>query len=647
MKKRIMIAVLTAAVMVSTLFGGMDSVFAAKKGLSPENRCGFKSPEILILPDSSEVDEVEVGSSFNHITPKKSGRYVTSVNWQDCDKYNNYFYYNKLSPDQKATWNALDSLCLEFLNGSTNVDSQNMMISPNPNTYATVYYINQAVEYSGGDAKGFYTLFCYANPQYYFLNSSNLLLSSKGGIIPIVYRDFVDVNARKSATTQLKSGLDTIISQVPAGSDEAKAKWIYDYICTNVSYNDDALDEFTWETEEVQKTQSLYSAVVDHCTVCAGYSVLFHALCNAVGIDAVSVTSEVHAWNMMRVAGAWVYVDTTWGDTNDEDASLLPDYSFFERSEAGEKSWDSGYAEGAHVLEAIYSGLVESSVYDSGEGYRLTSYPSRTVATPQVTSKKYNGNMVTLYVSTATSGAAIYYTTDNIVPSVGQTKGTKIMNGGAITVAQGQNVNLFAYQSNWLDSRVYKVTYDSLKKNLSKPVITLKNDAGGVKISWKKISGATGYKVQRLVSGNKYKTLATVKSGVKTYVDKSVKKNNGSTYGYRVVAVGSGALVSANSSTKKIIRLTAPTLTSVKNVVKTSIQIQWKKNAKATGYEIKYVLGDKTKTVKIKNKKTLKTTIKKLKKNKTYKVYIRSYKKTSSGTCYSTWSSVKKIKIKK
>nr|MCR5546781.1 subtilase [Lachnospiraceae bacterium] len=75
--------------------------------------------------------------------------------------------------------------------------------------------------------------------------------------------------------------------------------------------------------------------------------------------------------------------------------------------------------------------------------------------------------------------------------------------------------------------------------------------------------------------------------------------------------------------------------------------LKWKKNKKATGYQIKYVVGSKTKTVKITKNKTLKKTIKKLKKNKTYKVYIRSYKKNSSGTYYSAWSSVKKVKIKK
>ena len=647
MKKRIMIAVLTAALMVSALFGSTDAVFAAPKGYSPKDRCGFKSPEILVLEDASDVELVEVEPAYYPVAPKKSGRYVSSVNWQDCDKYNNYFYYNKLSNADKATWDALDSLCMGFLNGSSDVASQSVLVSQNPNTYATVYYMNQAVEYNGSDVKGFYTLFCYANPQYYFLNSSNFFQSSMGWIIPIVYRDFVDVNARKNATTQMKANLDSILSQMPSGSDEAKAKWIFDYICTNVSYNYDALSNYTWAAEEDQKTQSLYSALVYKNTVCAGYALMYHAICNAAGIDAISVTSEVHAWNMMRISGAWVYVDTTWGDTNDEDASLTPDYGFFERNDSGKSSWDEGSSDEAHVAETIYGGYLETSVYDSANGDRLGSYPTQTVATPKVTSVKYTGNKVTLYVSTSTSKAAIYYTTNNIVPSIGQTKAQRVADGGSITVTQGQNISLLAYQSNWLDSGIYKVTYDSLKKNLSKPVVTLTNETGGVKISWKKISGASGYRVQRLVSGNKYKTLATVKSGTKTYVDTSVKKKNGSTYGYRVVAVGEGALVSANSATQKICRLTAPTLTSLKNVVKTSMQIQWKKNAKATGYEIKYVLGDKTKTAKIKNKKTLKTTIKKLKKNKTYKVYIRSYKKNSSKTYYSAWSSVKKVKIKK
>ena len=85
----------------------------------------------------------------------------------------------------------------------------------------------------------------------------------------------------------------------------------------------------------------------------------------------------------------------------------------------------------------------------------------------------------------------------------------------------------------------------------------------------------------------------------------------------------------------------------VKNVSKSSIEIQWKKISYATGYEIQYST-DKNfkKSVKkktIKKPNTTSYTVGKLKKGNTYYVRIRTYKKTGAQMNYSLWSSTKKV----
>lgn len=75
-----------------------------------------------------------------------------------------------------------------------------------------------------------------------------------------------------------------------------------------------------------------------------------------------------------------------------------------------------------------------------------------------------------------------------------------------------------------------------LKKTSS---LTASATKSQVKLKWKKISGATKYQIYRSTKKNgTYKKIATVKSSVLTYKDKSVKKNK--TYYYKVRAVGSG-----------------------------------------------------------------------------------------------------------
>lgn len=91
-------------------------------------------------------------------------------------------------------------------------------------------------------------------------------------------------------------------------------------------------------------------------------------------------------------------------------------------------------------------------------------------------------------------------------------------------------------------------------------------------------------------------------------------------------------------------------ISSAKSAAK-KITVKWKKQTKNTsGYQIQYSLkktfksGVKTKTIK--KNKTTSVVLKKLKSKKTYYIRIRTYQNTSGGTYYSTWSPVKKIKVK-
>lgn len=86
---------------------------------------------------------------------------------------------------------------------------------------------------------------------------------------------------------------------------------------------------------------------------------------------------------------------------------------------------------------------------------------------------------------------------------------------------------------------------------------------------------------------------------------------------------------------------------TLKNVKGKKMKVTIKKVSNATGYQIKY----STKKT-FKNAKTVKTTktsytIKKLKKKKTYYVKVRAYRTVDGKTYYGSYSSVKKIKIKK
>lgn len=120
----------------------------------------------------------------------------------------------------------------------------------------------------------------------------------------------------KETYTKLQELGNQVVSQVPAGSDYDKIKFLYDYIITTADYNKAALsnEELTWQN------QSIRSVFLENSSVCAGYSRAFQFLAQKIGIKTVYVAGDIaaydlpHAWNLVEIDGHYYPVDTTWGD---------------------------------------------------------------------------------------------------------------------------------------------------------------------------------------------------------------------------------------------------------------------------------------------------------------------------------------------
>jgi len=186
-------------------------------------------------------------------------------------------------------------------------------------------------------------------------------------------------------------------------------------------------------------------------------------------------------------------------------------------------------------------------------------------------------------------------------------------------------------------------------KRLSQPVVKTENKNASVKVSWKKITGASGYEVYKKAPGaTKWTKVKTIKaSNIVSYTDKKI--SNGKTYTYAVKAYY-GDYESAQSSSKKIVRLTTPSIKALSNVTGKKLKVTWGKNSKAGGYQIQYSQ-KKSFSSKITKSNSgaskISRTLTSLKKGKTYYVKVRSYKKVNGVTYYSNWSTVKAKKVTK
>ena len=189
----------------------------------------------------------------------------------------------------------------------------------------------------------------------------------------------------------------------------------------------------------------------------------------------------------------------------------------------------------------------------------------------------------------------------------------------------------------------------ALPQYLSAPkIMNILNTNKGIKVQWKKVNNAHGYRIQRKLGNSKWKDLKILKEN--QYTDKTVE--NGKKYQYKIYAYASNSIdfiesTGTKSITKKILYLKAPVISNIKKSQNTRYKIVWKKNKKADGYKIQISTSKKFKSKATKTITTAKVkfVVKKLKANKKYYVKARAYK-VNKAKVYGKWSAVKQVKNK-
>ena len=171
------------------------------------------------------------------------------------------------------------------------------------------------------------------------------------------------------------------------------------------------------------------------------------------------------------------------------------------------------------------------------------------------------------------------------------------------------------------------------------------NQATGIKLTWKKVTGANGYKVYRGST-----LVKTITSGsTVTYTDTKAN-TNGTKYTFKIVAK---AATGDSTLSKSLVtyRVARPAISSATNSTAGKMTVKWVKNAKATGYQIQYstskTFASGNKAVSVTSASTVSKVIGSLTKGKTYYVRMRTYKTVGSTKYWSAWSVAKTVKITK
>lgn len=300
-----------------------------------------------------------------------------------------------------------------------------------------------------------------------------------------------------------------------------------------------------------------------------------------------------------------------------------------------------------------------SNNYENNEYSDIVSVtiPVSKTRISSIVSKSYNSIELKWAKVSDSSGYVIYRSTDKdkgykSVATIVSSSNVKYINSNLTTgttyyykIRTYKNINGKQIFSSYSD-------YKSIKPipNAPSSITAKSNNYNSNKITWNKVSGASGYVIYRATSKDgKYTALKTISSSqITTYTNSSL--NTGTTYYYKIKAyrtVGKNKIYSNYSSVVSAKpKLSTPSITLSTSSKKATIK--WKKVSGASGYELYRATsknGKYTKIATLKNSVTSYTNSK-LTSKKTYYFKLRTYRTVNGKKIYSSYSSIKNIKIK-
>lgn len=453
---------------------------------------------------------------------------------------------------------------------------------------------------------------------------------------------------------------------VTSMSDYEKVCKIYDYICSNVTYDHKNLNDKTYTLKA-----AAYAALIHKTAVCQGYANLFYRMAKEAGVDAriISGTSrgEGHAWNIVKLDGTYYNLDSTWDAGRSEyDYFLKGTKDFDEVNTVNDHTPDPEYlaeeftsaypiSDTVYVLdekkepedeitppaeepggceEHVFAGwqMTPATMGESGEktnecvecGYTeyeeipqidtvtlsgtSYTYTGKAITTPKVTVKDIEGNKLTL-----NKDYKVAYS-NNVNAGKAAVKVTFMGDYAGNPVTKTFTIKPVAVAKLKISLAAAAYTYNGAAR---KPAVTVKN-ASNVK----------------LVSGKDY-----------TVAYAAGRKNVGK-YAVKITCKGN------YSGTKTLYFTINPKGTTIKSLTKGAkrFTVKWNKvTTQTTGYQIRYSRNSSmsgAKTVTVKNNKTTSATVKNLVAKKKYFVQVRTYKNVNGTKYYSGWSAKKNVTVK-
>lgn len=174
-----------------------------------------------------------------------------------------------------------------------------------------------------------------------------------------------------------------------------KAYTIYDYICSNVAYDYQNLNDDTYTLK-----YTAYAALVDKTAVCQGYATLLYRMLKTAGLDTRIITGvshgENHAWNIVGLGDEYYLLDSTWDAGANQYSFFLKGSNYFTDHESEEYFLSDIFTNNYPISEENYKAADESIIQSGNFKYLISDSKAKLI--------KYSGTDTDVTVPSSIEG---------------------------------------------------------------------------------------------------------------------------------------------------------------------------------------------------------------------------------------------------
>lgn len=482
------------------------------KGLPNSIQTSWVNPLYNIPLDSSDTSDSLPFSSTRSLTYYSSPKYAAKAVKAAMLKRQESIVFGYLIPVKKFNQNGLGDIC------------------------EAVFDI--VCEHTGVPEEGDYIRWsCYGWSASAYSTSMSSDRAYYKTTITFTPRYLSNASHEQQVTKKVASLLKTLS---PSGSDYQKLLTVYNWMCANIRYDYDNLNNSTYYLKH-----SAYAAIVQKKAVCQGYALLLYRLALKMGIDCRIIVGlgngGNHAWNIVKLGTKYYNLDSTW-DASYKQAGYS--YNFFLKSN---KNF------GDHLRAREYTTSSFNKAYPmSTTDYKYSSVTKLKAPTVKASNVASTGKIYLKWG--AVSGASKYEiyrstTKNGTYKRIKTTTATSYTDTSA-SVGKTYYYKIKAIHKNSSANSDYSKVVGRICI-LARPNVRIVLSKGDPKISWGKISGAQKYYIYRATSKNG--TYKLIKTTTKLcYTDTSARA--GKYYYYKVRAVRTNSAANSVCSAMKYIK---------------------------------------------------------------------------------------------